>query len=262
VKRSLLPVWLGALGVCLVLAAGASEPDQPPAPSGPPDVHVLEMLVTQSLQIADESDALRRAKGSLTVAEALADALNRASARGDHARAAQLGKYLTKVLDRGVSHNVVLIDPTNLDPARLATWKGLSERPEEIRKALNLPQTPPLPGSSVVGEAKKDKEKKDKKDKDRKDKDRKDKDRKDKDKKDKDKKDKGKKDKKDDGDDPTGPGTKKGKKDQRSRSEEPERDKEYGLLTPSESRENPFLLLAMGAGVMACCSLASVRRRR
>jgi hypothetical protein len=253
-------VWLGALSVCLLLAAGASEPEQPQAPSGPPDVHLLEMLVTQSLQIADESDALRRAKGSLTVAEALSDALNRASARGDHARAAQLAQYLTKVLDRGVSHNVVLIDPTNLDPARLATWKGLSERPEEIRKALNLPQTPPLPGSSVVGEAKKDKKDKDKKDKDKKDKDKKDKDRKDKDK--KDKKDKGKKDKKDDGDDPPGPGVQKGKKDQRSRSEEPERDKEYGLLAASDSRENPFLLLAVGAGVMAYCSLVSVRRRR
>jgi hypothetical protein len=136
VKKFLLPLGIAA-SACLLLVAIAASDEPEPDLDSPAHMAVVDALVKQSLQVADEADPLRRARGSSQVADRLADAVARATARGDKVEALKLTNYLSMVLDRGVSKNVAALDPEQMDETRFAEWQALSWQPEAICATLD-----------------------------------------------------------------------------------------------------------------------------
>jgi hypothetical protein len=137
VRRLLLPLWLLLVAACGLLAVDVSESAAPPAKVSLPDIAVLDALVVNSLEIADEPDPLVRAKGSALVAQALTDAVQRSALRGDAGQAAKLKIWLAKVLEHGVRYNVDAVDPAGLAGPRLKLWNDLNHRPDVITKVLD-----------------------------------------------------------------------------------------------------------------------------
>jgi hypothetical protein len=135
--RKFLPLLGGVLLSLGLLTLAAAWPNEP-VPTGS-RAEVLEALVNESLQIADEDDPLRRADGSARVADALAAAVARASARNDRASALALTKHLGLVLERGVNGNIYKLDPNGIEAARYDEWVELTQRPDAIHNALDKP---------------------------------------------------------------------------------------------------------------------------
>jgi hypothetical protein len=172
-----LTLWVGLLACGWLLRADA-----------PTRARLLETVVAQSLRLADEEDPLRRADVCNDVAELLARAVRQASERGDTAEAVRLGRYLHKLMDRGVARNIARTDPDELDEPRYEEWVEVGRRAEQIGLTLEnelaqaaRPPAPPL--RHVLDESRKDWERwwhelKGKKGKDKKGKDRKGKDKK------------------------------------------------------------------------------------
>jgi hypothetical protein len=121
-----------------LLAVEVSESASPPGGPARPDVAVLDALVVNSLEIADETDPLLRAKSSVAVSQALADAVQRSALRGETAQAARFKVWMERVLELGVRYNVGTVDPTELSGARLKLWKDLSARPQAISTAMTM----------------------------------------------------------------------------------------------------------------------------
>jgi tetratricopeptide (TPR) repeat protein len=117
---------------------------------------VLVALVAQSLLLAGESDALRRAYYCNDVADHLALAVQMASARGDTEQATRLGKYLGDIMDRGVSGNLNRVRVEEPDDPRLAELARVIQRAARAVEALekDLAINPSHTQASRYGHAK------------------------------------------------------------------------------------------------------------
>jgi hypothetical protein len=138
VKRFVLIVWLLTAGLGAMLAVDVAETYSQPTGARSPsiDLALVDALVVNTLETADESDALLRARGSAAVAQALAEAVQRAAKRADTAQAAKLKVWMTVVLDLGVRSNVDAVDGAALVGARKILWNDLNARPETITRAV------------------------------------------------------------------------------------------------------------------------------
>jgi hypothetical protein len=72
------------------------------------DQQLIEALVDGGLRLAGEDNPLRRAETCNALADKVAREVKRASAAGDRMRAADLGRQLQGLLERGVARNLSL----------------------------------------------------------------------------------------------------------------------------------------------------------
>jgi hypothetical protein len=105
-KRLLLPSCLGTLGIACLLALTPNDGDSRPPRRVSTKAQLWKLLVSESLEIVDDPDPLRRANSSRRVADHLEQQIAQAEAEGDQQRAQKLTQLLGKVLDHGIDHNV------------------------------------------------------------------------------------------------------------------------------------------------------------
>jgi len=89
------------------------------------NLKLIKGLVEGGLRLAAERDALRRADCCTDVARVLAEEVKRAAADQDGARAAELGRHLQQLLERGVAANLSTAS-SNVPPGS-TRWKELED---------------------------------------------------------------------------------------------------------------------------------------
>jgi hypothetical protein len=106
---------------------------------------LLGVLVLQGIELAEETDPLRRAATCNSVAEHLVQGILLASSGGDADRAAKLGGFLGSVMDRGVATNLDRYQPAGPEDARMAEVKQIGEQSVQTVEVLekNLEKAPP-----------------------------------------------------------------------------------------------------------------------
>jgi len=109
-RRLPLAMILVALGSGLAL--GGLPGDAAPAVSRVDRLHedqqLIEALVDSGLRLAGDDDPLRRAETCNALADRVAKEVKRATAAKDRTRAADLGRQLHGLLERGVAGNLAL----------------------------------------------------------------------------------------------------------------------------------------------------------
>ncbi len=92
----------------LLLALVAADGPAPPAHSQAVrrDLSLIETLVTHGLRLAAADEPLSRAACCQSVAERLADEINRAAGENDRERVAELTPHLRAVVESGVAANL------------------------------------------------------------------------------------------------------------------------------------------------------------
>jgi len=93
------------------------------------DQQLIEALVDGGLRLAGEDNPLRRAETCNALADKVAREVKRASAARDHTRAADLGRQLQGLLERGVARNLSLAQ-TNMpeDSPLILEMRRLGEK--------------------------------------------------------------------------------------------------------------------------------------
>lgn len=133
-RRSWLPLLLFTVSAACLLVASEGESQPQPRPTS--SIALYNVLIQESLRIADDDDPLLRAGGTSRVADQFAQAITQAAERGDQAEVLRLTKLLSQLLQRGIQDNVQQLDPAQLDASRLPVWKALAHRPDELRQML------------------------------------------------------------------------------------------------------------------------------
>jgi hypothetical protein len=123
-KRFLIvPVLVPVLLVALVRAGDSSDPDDSDRLHR--NRHLVQVLVTSGLSLAQEEDALRRADFCNALASSVVREIHQAAELQDSSRAVELSEHLQALLKRGVA--------SNLTSVRLVTPPG-STRELEMRR--------------------------------------------------------------------------------------------------------------------------------
>ena len=149
-RRSLLTLWVGTVLSCGLLLQ-ASEPDVPrTVGAAAARAGLLRTVVTQSLRVADQEDPLQRAASCNDIAADLARAIAQATARGDTDEAVRLGRYLNKVLGRGVAPNVEQLDPADLAGGRQLEWQAVGKQLDDLITAIEKDLKGPVPPSAPL----------------------------------------------------------------------------------------------------------------
>ncbi len=97
---------------------------------------LLGVLVLQGIQLAEESDPLRRAEHCNDVAEHIVQGILLASSGGDTDRAVKLGGFLGSVMDRGVTTNLDRYQPAGPQDVRMAEAERIEERSTKAVEVL------------------------------------------------------------------------------------------------------------------------------
>jgi hypothetical protein len=123
-----LPLALSALALLagLAMASLSAEEDASPERAGQlrADLHLIEAAVDSGLVLAAEEDPLKRAKTCSELADRLAKEARRAAGAKETVRAADLGRYLQSLLERGVAANL------NQAHANMAEGEDSARMPE------------------------------------------------------------------------------------------------------------------------------------
>lgn len=149
-RCTLITLWVGTVLACALLLVQASEPGvlRRATEGEIGSAELLQTLVARSLRVADEEDPLVRARSSNDLAAYLTRAIARANERGDMAKVVRLGRYLSKVLSRGVAGNVAQLDPQELQGIRKTEWQAVSVELDKLsaelqRELIGRPVPPP-----------------------------------------------------------------------------------------------------------------------
>ncbi len=112
------------------------------------DRTLVEFLVTQGLELADESDSLKRAQSFHGLAKSLFHEIEQAAEKNQEPRALRMGNYLQTVLVRGLADNLSMArGQIAAQSAREAEWRRLADQALKLTQPL-LPQSQLEPTSA------------------------------------------------------------------------------------------------------------------
>jgi hypothetical protein len=123
--------------------AGPAPAPEPPASTD--SRSVLNVLVTTSLQSAQEEDPVRRAEQSTQVADTLTQQIIKRGDRIEPEEVARLAGQLEKVMEQAVGANLAGINPEVLDPVRLKQLQAAQERAGAVLDQMGPDMVQQLP---------------------------------------------------------------------------------------------------------------------